>query len=49
MRMRTDTLDWPAMVLGNVGAEFTVLDPPELTAYLAELATRFSRAAENLA
>ena len=22
MRMRTDSLDWPAMVLGNLGAEF---------------------------
>jgi predicted DNA-binding transcriptional regulator YafY len=44
MRMRTDSFDWPAMVLGNVGAEFTVLDPPELTAYLTELASRFTRA-----
>jgi len=44
MRMRTDSFDWPAMVLGNVGAEFTVLDPPELTAYLTELASRFARA-----
>jgi predicted DNA-binding transcriptional regulator YafY len=45
MRMRTDSFDWPAMVLGNVGAEFTVLNPPELTDYLAELSRRFSRAA----
>jgi predicted DNA-binding transcriptional regulator YafY len=44
MRMRTDTLDWPAMVLGNAGAEFSVLDPPEFAEYLAELATRFTRA-----
>jgi predicted DNA-binding transcriptional regulator YafY len=44
MRMRTDSFDWPAMVLGNVGAEFTVVSPPELSGYLAELATRFSRA-----
>jgi predicted DNA-binding transcriptional regulator YafY len=44
MRMRTDTLDWPAMVLGNVGAEFTVVNPPELTGYLVELSSRFSRA-----
>ena len=46
-RMRTDSLDWPAMVLGNLGAEFTVLDPPELVGYLAEWAQRFARAAEK--
>jgi predicted DNA-binding transcriptional regulator YafY len=47
MRMRTDTFDWPAMVLGNLGAEFTVLDPPELVGYLVELSTRFARATSS--
>jgi predicted DNA-binding transcriptional regulator YafY len=43
MRMSTDSFDWPAMVLGNLGAEFSVLGPPELTEYLAEWAARFTR------
>jgi len=44
MRMRTDSFDWPAMVLGNLGAEFAVLGPPEMTSYLAEWTERFARA-----
>jgi hypothetical protein len=43
MRMNTDTFDWPAMVLGNLGAEFSVIGPPEMSAYLAEWSARFSR------
>ena len=30
MRMRTNSFDWPAMVLGNLGAEFSVLGPLHL-------------------
>lgn len=45
LRMTTDTLDWPAMVLGAVGADFEVISPPELLDYLHEWARRFTRAA----
>jgi predicted DNA-binding transcriptional regulator YafY len=40
-----DDLSWPAFALGAVGAEFTVVSPPELRVLLAEWAGRFSRAA----
>lgn len=43
MRMRTDSFDWPAMVLGNLGAEFSVVGPPEMVGYLAEWTERFAR------
>jgi predicted DNA-binding transcriptional regulator YafY len=33
MTMNTDTLDWPTMVLGGVGADFTVVQPAELRDY----------------
>lgn len=42
-----DSLDWPAMALGSLGAEFTVLSPPELRDQLAEWAARFGRAAAD--
>jgi predicted DNA-binding transcriptional regulator YafY len=42
--MTVDTLDWPAMVLGAVGAEFEVLGPPELADRIREWGTRFVRA-----
>ncbi len=45
MRMRTDSFDWPAMVLGNLGAEFSVIGPPEMNGYLAEWSARFMRSA----
>ena len=47
VRMRTDTLDWPAMALGSLGAEFSVLAPAELRAYLSEWSQRFARAVGN--
>jgi predicted DNA-binding transcriptional regulator YafY len=43
MTMNTDTLDWPTMVLGGVGADFTVVGPAELRDYvraMGELLTR---------
>jgi predicted DNA-binding transcriptional regulator YafY len=43
--MTADTLDWPTMALGMVGAEFTVLSPPELAGHLRDWADRFSRGA----
>ncbi|TFV64642.1 UNVERIFIED_ORG: YafY family transcriptional regulator [Bacillus sp. AZ43] len=45
VRMQTDDLSWPAMALGSVGAEFTVVSPPDLVALLGDWGGRFSRAA----
>ncbi|WP_405141148.1 YafY family transcriptional regulator [Sphaerisporangium sp. NBC_01403] len=44
LRMTSDTLDWPAMALGVVGAEFEVIHPPELVDHLRDWAGRFTRA-----
>ncbi|GLZ31024.1 DeoR family transcriptional regulator [Lentzea sp. NBRC 105346] len=44
VRMNTDSLDWPAMALGSIGAEFEVRSPPELITMLAEWSARFGRA-----
>jgi predicted DNA-binding transcriptional regulator YafY len=44
MRMRVDSLDWPAMVLGAVGADFTVVSPPELLDHVHGWAETFRRA-----
>jgi predicted DNA-binding transcriptional regulator YafY len=44
VRMETDVLDWAALVLGAVRAEFTVTAPAELREQLEEWAQRFSRA-----
>ncbi len=45
IEMQTDSLDWPAMALGSLNAEFTVISPPEFGAYLRDWADRFGRAA----
>ncbi len=45
LRMTTDTLDWPAMALGAVEADFEIVSPPELGARIAEWGERFTRAA----
>jgi predicted DNA-binding transcriptional regulator YafY len=44
MRMTSDNLDWPTLALGAVGAEFEVVEPPELTDHIREWAVRFTRA-----
>ena len=44
LRMETDVLDWAALVLGAVRAEFTVEAPAELRPVLADWAARFGRA-----
>jgi predicted DNA-binding transcriptional regulator YafY len=44
LRMNVDSLDWPAMVLGALGADFTVRAPDELAAYLRRMGERFTRA-----
>ncbi|MEV4613537.1 YafY family protein [Kitasatospora sp. NPDC049258] len=46
VRMTTDSLDWPTMALGAIGADFRVLDPPELVEQLREWSARFGRAAQ---
>jgi hypothetical protein len=42
--MTTDSLDWPMMALGVVGAEFRVLAPPELADQVRDWGRRFSSA-----
>jgi predicted DNA-binding transcriptional regulator YafY len=42
--MSVESLDWPALVVGSVGAEFTVVSPPELRALVDEWGERFGRA-----
>ncbi|WP_369141110.1 helix-turn-helix transcriptional regulator [Modestobacter versicolor] len=49
LHMETDSLDWPALVLGAVRAEFTVLAPDELRDRLAEWSARFARAVRGSA
>ncbi|MGY4103053.1 helix-turn-helix transcriptional regulator [Nocardia sp. R16R-3T] len=44
VRMTSDALEWPAMALGSLNSEFTVIGSPALREYLAEWATRFDRA-----
>jgi predicted DNA-binding transcriptional regulator YafY len=47
MTMAAPSLDWPAMALGAVSADFEVIGPPELTALLAEWGDRFRRSAPS--
>ncbi|MET7337100.1 YafY family protein [Nonomuraea sp. NPDC005650] len=42
--MTSASLDWPTQALGNVGAEFEVLGPPEFAAHVQEWGARFIRA-----
>jgi predicted DNA-binding transcriptional regulator YafY len=44
LQMSADNLDWPALALGAVGADFEVRSPPELVAHIRDWATRFTRA-----
>ncbi|NIH86540.1 helix-turn-helix transcriptional regulator [Amycolatopsis granulosa] len=44
IRMTAASLDWPALALGALGAEFRVVGPPELRDQLREWAARFGRA-----
>ena len=45
LTMRADSLDWPAMVIGALGADVEVVSPPELLDHLRGWATTFDRAA----
>ena len=47
MIMETDYLDGPLFILGSIGAEFTVITPPELTGLAADWGRRFVRAGNN--
>lgn len=44
LRMTSDSLDWSAMALGAVGADFEVASPPELLDHVRDWGHRFSRA-----
>ena len=44
MRMTVDNLDWAALALGTVGADFEVVSPADLVERLGEWAMRFGRA-----
>ncbi|WP_329100328.1 YafY family transcriptional regulator [Micromonospora sp. NBC_01699] len=44
VRMTADSLDWPTMALGALGADFRVLDPPELLEQIHDWGARFNRA-----
>ncbi|MYS84688.1 helix-turn-helix transcriptional regulator [Embleya scabrispora] len=44
LTMTSTSLDWPTQALGNMGAEFEVLGPPEFAAHVQEWGARFTRA-----
>lgn len=44
IRITTDSLDWPMMALGTMGAEFRVVSPPELVDRVRDWGDRFTRA-----
>lgn len=41
--MKTDTLDWPAMAVGSLDADFQVVSPPAFAALLSAWGERFTR------
>jgi predicted DNA-binding transcriptional regulator YafY len=43
LRMSSDSLDWPTLVLGNAAAEFEVCSPPALIEHIREWSDRFGR------
>lgn len=43
LEMNVDSLEWPVMILAQVGADFTVESPPELAAEVARVAMSFAR------
>lgn len=45
MQMRTDSLDWAALAVGALAADFTVVSPPALREHLRGWGERFVRAA----
>jgi predicted DNA-binding transcriptional regulator YafY len=47
LRMTVDSLDWPALAVGSIRAEFEVISPPEFVEHIREWAARFTHAAEQ--
>jgi predicted DNA-binding transcriptional regulator YafY len=47
VRITADSLDWPIMALGIVGADFRVISPPELLTRIHDWGRRFSHAGEG--
>ena len=47
LRMRAENLDWPALALGAIGAEFEVIQPAELVEHIREWGARFTRATDS--
>ncbi|HEV7662135.1 MAG TPA: YafY family protein [Chloroflexota bacterium] len=47
LHMTADNLDWPALALGSIGAEFEVVRPTELVDHIREWAARFTRASDR--
>jgi predicted DNA-binding transcriptional regulator YafY len=43
LRMSVDTFEWPAMVLGSVGADFEIVEPAELRDYMRAMGELFVR------
>ena len=43
--MNVDDLEWPVMILGQVGAPFTIESPAELRAEVARVGALFASAA----
>ena len=41
LRMTTEALDWPMLILGSIDADFDVVGPPELRTFLAAVGRRF--------
>jgi len=48
LRMTADSLDWPIMALGAVGADFQVVAPPELLERVHDWGRRFSQARSSV-
>ncbi|MFD3352944.1 helix-turn-helix transcriptional regulator [Streptomyces fradiae] len=47
VRMTGDSLDWPTLALGSLGAEFRVIEPAEMVEQLREWSARFDRAVRD--
>jgi predicted DNA-binding transcriptional regulator YafY len=47
LKMNTDSLDWPLLAVGSIGAEFRVIEPPALRQLVEEWNGRFTRAVER--
>ncbi|MEU8319572.1 YafY family protein [Nonomuraea sp. NPDC048881] len=47
LTMTSTSLDWPTQALGNIGAEFEVLESPEFVDHLRDWGTRFLHAVDR--